>query len=60
MKSRDEIKSNLRDWMTSTCQLTKAKFNNVTVSDITFMWRSQFGIKMTDAWVKKALYGKKR
>jgi hypothetical protein len=56
---REEIKSNLKDWMTATSQLEKAKNHNMTSSDISYLWRKIFGIKMTDKWIEKALYGNK-
>ncbi|OGM10449.1 hypothetical protein A2Z67_04025 [Candidatus Woesebacteria bacterium RBG_13_36_22] len=58
MENKEEIKSKLRDWMTSTNQLTKARDPGFTLSDISFAWRIQFGVKMTDKWVEKSLYGR--
>ena len=60
MKSRDEIKASLKDWMTATTQLHKAKNPQRSISDITYLWRLSAGIKMTDKWVEKALYGNKK
>ncbi len=60
MSKREETKALLRDWMTSTCQLEKAMTRH-SISDITFSWRKSFpDIKMTDKWVEKALYGRKK
>jgi len=58
MKTKGEIKIELRDWMTATNQLMKARDPKATLSDISFAWRSHVGVKMTDAWAKKSLYGK--
>lgn len=61
MESKEERKSKLRDWMTATTQLVKinAQDQKVSVSDITYWWRGKIGVKMTDEWIKKALYGNK-
>jgi len=61
MKSREEIKSSLRDWMTATSQLMKVGApDKIDADDITFWWKVNFGIRMRSKWVEKALYGKKR
>lgn len=46
----------LRDWMIATTQLMKVKDHAQTNADIVEKWRS-IGIKMNEAWVKRALYG---
>ena len=57
---KEEIKSSLKDWMTATSQLLKAGVQNkIDVDDITFWWRSKFGIRMKSKWIEKALYGSK-
>jgi hypothetical protein len=69
-KTKEERKTNLRDWMTATTQFLKCgaqvglpyclsndKIKNS--DDITFWWKSIFGINMRSKWVEKALYGKK-
>lgn len=56
---KEEIKSKLRDWMTATTQLMKVSNSKISSSDISFMWRNKFGIRMNDKWVEKALYGNK-
>ncbi len=58
MPIRNEIKNMLRDWLTATTQMEKVRDNTLSVSDIAFMWRAKYGIKMNDKWVTKALYPK--
>jgi hypothetical protein len=61
MQTKSEIKIKLRDWMTASSQLLKvAAPDKIGVSDISFMFRAQYGIKMTDKWVERALYGIKK
>jgi hypothetical protein len=63
MLTISEIKSSLRDWMTATCQMVKVSRQNsdkLSTSDISYLFRKTFGIRMNDKWVEKALYGKKR
>lgn len=55
---REEVKVLLRDWMTSTTQLIKVHNQHWRVDDISAWWRSNFGLRMSDKWVEKALYGK--
>lgn len=62
MSVKDERKTALRDWMTSTTQLLKVNHttsSRPSTSDITYWWRAKIGVRMTDKWVEKALYGKK-
>jgi len=49
----------LRDWMTATTQIIKVGDHTQTNADIVEKWRAM-GIKMNEAWVKKALYGGKQ
>jgi hypothetical protein len=56
---KEEIKSNLRDWMTATSQLMKVSNSKISSGDISFIWRTKFGIRMNEKWVEKALYGKR-
>jgi hypothetical protein len=59
MQTKSEIKVGLRDWMTATCQTLKvADPKRVSSSDIAYLFRSTFGIRMNDKWVDKALYGR--
>ena len=57
---RQERKVILKDWMTSTTEMVKVSNPKCTSSDISFWWRENFGIKMTDRQVEKALYGNKK
>ena len=49
----------LRDWMTATTQIIKVKDSKQTDADIVEQWRA-LGIKMNEAWVRKALYGSQK
>ena len=49
----------LRDWMTATTQIMKVDDHTQTNADIVEKWRAM-GIKMNEAWVRKALYGGKK
>lgn len=60
MSTQKERKTMLKDWMTATTQLEKAGDHTKTPADISFSWRIVYGIKMTEDWVKKALYGRSK
>lgn len=56
MKTKEEIKSALRDWMVATSTLVRVQVANN--SEVSFWWRYQFGIKMQDRWIEKHLGGR--
>jgi transposase len=60
IESREERKANLRDWMTAQTQLTKAKNHTLTMGDLSYLWRHEFGIRMSEKWVRKALNVKEK
>jgi hypothetical protein len=57
---REERKVYLRDWMTQLTQLVKVGNHQLTSQEIAEIWERKFEVKMTEAWVKKALYGRKK
>jgi hypothetical protein len=59
----DKRKQILRNWMVATTRVMKGYSGikpPVTVNEISFLWEKMFGIKMTDRWVVRALYGKEK
>jgi hypothetical protein len=57
MKTKEERKQLLRDWMTAATQLYKVENPSRTIDTIASFWRAIYGIKMRHEWVKRALYG---
>ena len=57
MKTRGEIKAELRDWMVSTTTLVKVSSPGCHNSDIAFWWRKRFDIRMNEKWIAKHLGG---
>jgi len=57
--SREELKVILKDWMSATTQIAKVD-TGWTSSQISQWWQGKFGIKMTDRWVNRVLYGSNR
>jgi hypothetical protein len=62
IKSKEEIKAELKSWMTMTVRSTQRRAaltgHNYQPSDISFVFRDKLGIKMNEAFVLKCL-GKK-
>ena len=62
MKSREEVKASLKNWMISTVRATQRRYvltgKAYHPSDIVFLFREK-GIKMNEAFVKKCLEPKK-
>jgi len=66
MKSRQEVKAALKDWMVRSIIATDKKGvsggfgSTYNFSDICFAFRSKFGIKMNERFVSKILEIEKR
>jgi hypothetical protein len=59
MKSKEEIKAELKSWMIMTVRSTQRRAalagQNYQPSDISFVFRDKLGIKMNEAFVLKCL-----
>ena len=56
VKTRDEIKASLREWMHNTSRTEKVKKPIMDIQDMKAWWYLNFGVRMTDKFLVKALY----